>query len=279
LTVPAGSPPGSQIRVDALAIDPRSPAVLYAGTGLGIFKTTDGARTWKPSSTGIAFGGDPLGHRLLEGFIWAIAVDPLRTSTLYAAGGDLWKSTNGGATWRRVLGSGHRPVNVAVDPRRPDTVYSSAMRSWRSTSTRNSIYKTVDGGRHWRATGPPDLHDNSFGHPIVVGKGTPGMVYAGGRGGLFASADQGARWRMLLSGTTGGADAIALDPVRANVLYVGGSRLVKSADGGRTWLELGLEMHSIRTIAIARTRPQTIYAGGTGIWRSVDGGDTWDRLA
>jgi photosystem II stability/assembly factor-like uncharacterized protein len=286
LTVPPGSPPGSEIRVDALTIDPRSPNVLYAGTGLGVFKTSDGAKTWRLASTGIDFGGDPLEHRLLEGAIWAIAV---HGSTLYAAGGGVWKSTNGGVTWTNVLRRG--VVNLAIDPRRPETVYASGSKGFRAKSSRNSIYKTVDGGGDWRAAGPPGLADIYFGHPIVVDRRPPGSIYAGGSRGLFASANQGRTWSTLLRLRSAfhGVGAIALDPLRANVLYVGTTRgVVKSDDGGQTWSAPRLDGRNVSSIAIARTRPQTIYAavqwesgpqGWTGgMFTSTNGGATWHRL-
>jgi len=220
LTNPASPTDSEDLRVDALALDPRSPNVLYAGTGLGVFKTRDGARTWKLASAGIDFGGDPLGHRMLEGFIWAIAIDPLHTSTVYAAGNGVWKSTNGGATWKRVLQ--YVAVNLAIDPRQPEIVYASGMKGFQNKATRDSIYKTVDGGGSWRATGPSDLHDGYFGHPVVVERRAPGIVYAGGLRGLFASANQGRTWRTLLS-LRRAVGAIALDPLQANVLYAGTS--------------------------------------------------------
>ena len=150
--------------MDALALDPRSPNVLYAGTGIGVFKTTDGARTWKLASTGIDFGRDGLAHRMAEGSIWALAVDPLHTSTVYAANpGGAGRRPNGGATWKHVLRR-RFAISLGIDPRRPETVYAGASTS----GNRTSILKTIDGGGSWRATGPPGLDDHYFGHPIVV---------------------------------------------------------------------------------------------------------------
>lgn len=289
LTNPASPTDSEDLRVDALALDPRSPNVLYAGTGLGVFKTTDGARRWKLVSTGIDFGGDRLGHRMYEGFIWAIAIDPVHTSTVYAAGGGVWKSTNGGVTWRKVLRKG--VLNLGIDPRRPETVYASGMKDFQNNATRNSIYKTLDGGSTWRAIGPSGLHDGYFGHPIVVDRRAPGMVYAGGSRGLFASANQGRTWRKLLPLRRGfsGVGAIALDPSRANVLYLATTQgVVKSDDGGRTWSAPRLDGRNVSSIAVAPTRPQTIYAGAQwktappeltrGMFASTDGGATWHRL-
>src|SRR5262245_13100777 len=176
-------------RVDALALNTRSPNILYAGTGIGVFKTTDGARTWKLASKGIDYDANSRRYRLAEGSIWALAIDPVHTSTVYAAGrGGVWKTTTGGATWKHVLPN--RAFHLAIDPRRPSTVYAS-------TSGPHSIHKTVDGGGRWRGSGPPTLRDGSFVHPIVVGHRVPGTVYAGGSHGLFASANQGRTWTRL----------------------------------------------------------------------------------
>ena len=286
LTNPASPTASEELRVDALALDPRSPNVLYAGTGLGVFKTTDGARTWKLASTGIDFGGDGLAHRMYEGFIWAIAIDPQHTSTAYAASlAGVWKTKNGGATWKRVLQDG--AVNLGIDPNQPKTVYASGMKSWRSKETRTSIYPTVNGGGSWLASGPRGLSDNYFGHPIVVDRRAPGTVYAGGSRGLYASANQGRTWKKLLPR---GIGAIALDPSRANVLYVGTGAhgVFKSEDGGQTWSAPRLDGRTVTAIAIAPTRPQTIYAGvqwqtgpqewSGGMFASRDGGATWHRL-
>jgi photosystem II stability/assembly factor-like uncharacterized protein len=100
LSNPSSPTDSEDLRVDALALDPRSPDVLYAGTGLGVFKTTDGAKTWNLASTGIEFSSG-IFHRMLEGFIYEIAIDPVHTSTVSATGsnGVIWKSTDGGSTW------------------------------------------------------------------------------------------------------------------------------------------------------------------------------------
>jgi photosystem II stability/assembly factor-like uncharacterized protein len=264
LTEPAAPAGEEDLRVDALALDPRSPNVLYAGTGNGVYKTSDGAKTWKLASNGMNL---PTGHRhrLAEGSIYALAIDPLHTSTVYAAGRDIWKTTNGGATWKRVLR--HGGDSLGIDPRRPKTVYAGSF---------NSILKTVDGGGSWRAIGPPGLHDNSWGHPIVVDRHRAGMIYAGGSRGLFASTNQGRTWRKSLSR---GVGAIAFDPSRANVLYVGTSHgVLRSEDGGQTWSALGLAGRGVSSVAIAPTRSQTIYAGVQGgIVASTDDGTTWHR--
>ena len=124
------------MRVDALALDPRSPNVLYAGTGRGVFKTSDGARTWKLASTGIDFGKVVPENGFLEGAISAIAIDPLHTRTVYAVGGGVWKSTNGGITGRRSSDatlSTWRSTRVGPGPSTPRRGVKTQRHAARST--------------------------------------------------------------------------------------------------------------------------------------------------
>jgi photosystem II stability/assembly factor-like uncharacterized protein len=278
LTNPSSPTDSTDLRVDELALDPRSPNVLYAGTGLGVFKTTDGAKTWRLASTGIEFSCG-LFHRMLEGFTYQIEIDPLHTSTIYATGHNgLWKSTNAGATWKRVLR--HWPNSVSIDPRRPTTVYATANRR-PAPAARSRILTSVNGGGSWRPTGSHGLPDDFGAGPIVVDRRVPGIVYVGGAG-LFASRNKGRTWAKLLSpgSSRGGISAIAVDPVRGSVLYAAelARGVLKSEDGGQTWSRLRLGTRNVYIIEIAPTRPQTIYAGGEGIWKSTDGGATWHRV-
>ena len=106
-------------RVDALAIAPQDPQTVYAGTGGGIFKTTDGGATWQAVNSGL-FGDETAAerqHRLLEGFAFAFAIGGTQGETVFAAtwggglrerlaGEGLRKSTNGGASWQTTAFEG-----------------------------------------------------------------------------------------------------------------------------------------------------------------------------
>src|SRR5262249_37419301 len=88
-------PPGP---VSALAVDPRRPGTLYAGTyGAGVFKSIDGGGTW--SATGLT------NAKVGDAIVVAFAIDPTTSTTLYArtARGGAFKSTDGGRTWDAVL--------------------------------------------------------------------------------------------------------------------------------------------------------------------------------
>ena len=99
--------------VYALAIDPAAPATLYAGTRVGVFKSTNGGASWSAVNTG-----------LTNTHVGALAIDPATPTTLYAGtDGGVFKSANGGASWSAVnTGLTDTHVNVlAIDPATPAT--------------------------------------------------------------------------------------------------------------------------------------------------------------
>ena len=118
----------------SLAVDPSTPATLYAGTYGGTFKSTDGGAHWSGINNG-----------LVSNFVYTLAVDPGKPATLYAGTYmGVYKSTNGGDTWS--------PANdgmadawvfaLAFDPNTSTTIYAG---------TDEGVYKTMDGGVHWTA--------------------------------------------------------------------------------------------------------------------------------
>ena len=111
-----GGPPGAYVR--AIAIDPRSPATLYAGTygGGGVYKSANGGTSWSAFNSG-----------LTSTYVQALAIDPSSPATLYVGiyGGGVFKSTNGGASWSAAnSGLTNLSVNaLAVDPSNRATFY------------------------------------------------------------------------------------------------------------------------------------------------------------
>jgi photosystem II stability/assembly factor-like uncharacterized protein len=93
------------LKISSLAIDPRDPRILYAGTGFrsnlnghGVYKSTDGGLSWKSINNGLPVDDMPLGGY----YVQAITIDPNDSQTIYAAGfGGLYKSTDGGQLWKR----------------------------------------------------------------------------------------------------------------------------------------------------------------------------------
>src|SRR5262245_6001269 len=103
-----------------LAIDPVTPAVLYAGTYEGVFKSTNGGGSWSAINTGLTDMG-----------VEALAIDPATPTTLYAGiwGGGVFKSTNGGGTWSAIntgLTAGY-VSSLAIDPTMSTTLYAGTL--------------------------------------------------------------------------------------------------------------------------------------------------------
>lgn len=125
----------------SMAIDPKTPTTIYAGTrGGGIFKTTDSGATWTAANNGLP-----------NFFIKVIAIDPVTPSTLYAGTGSsgLFKSTDNGQSWQKVgngltdnLGNSLTISSIAIDPITPSTLYAAT--NW-------NIYKSTNSGANWTA--------------------------------------------------------------------------------------------------------------------------------
>ena len=116
-------------RIYALAIDPVTPATLYAGTygdGGGVFKSTNGGGNWSAVNTGLT---DP---SVYEGSrIFALAINPVTPATLYVGtnGIGVFKSTNGAGNWSAVNAGLINPTvdALAIDPATPTTLYAGQL--------------------------------------------------------------------------------------------------------------------------------------------------------
>jgi hypothetical protein len=173
--------------VSALVVDPKTPAILYAGTYVGVFKSTDGGSFWSASNRGLA-----------DLFVIALTVDPQTPATLYAAMWDgVFKSIDGGAHWNvSDTGLPHcflgfedfEPVpcvfSLTVDPQTPATVYAG---------TSIGVFKSTDGGAHWSfsMTGIERANVSA----VAMDPQAPATLYAATRGaGVFRSTDGGQSW-------------------------------------------------------------------------------------
>jgi hypothetical protein len=120
--------------VEGFAIDPTATATVYAATALGVFKTTDGAATWKASSSGLPTPN-----------VWAVAIDPTASATLYAGtAAGVFKSSNGAASWAASssgLAAG-TVFSLAIDPASPRTLYAG---------TTSGVWRSDDGAATWSA--------------------------------------------------------------------------------------------------------------------------------
>lgn len=184
---------------------------------------------------------------------------------LGSAGGGVWKSINGGATWTAVFEK--EPVAaigaVTIDPTNQDVVWVGTGESnpRNDVSFGDGVYKTTDGGKSWTNVGLRDTWSISR---VLVDPRNPNHVIVGAFGdpfrdsearGVYVTDDGGRTWsKTLYVGPQTGAAEIAMDPNNPSILYA--------------------SMWQFRRM------PWTFHSGGTddGIWRSQDGGRTWSRL-
>jgi photosystem II stability/assembly factor-like uncharacterized protein len=220
-------------------------------------------------------GARNIGSAAMSGRIAALDAVPGKDgkTTLFvgAASGGVWKSTDGGTTFKPVFDK--QPVQsigaIAIDPSHHDTIWVGTGEPWtrNSVSVGNGIYKSVDGGESWTQVG---LKDSERVAKIIVDPRDGNTVYACVPGrlwsdsaerGLYKTADGGKTWSLVLKGRnlSTGCSSISLDPKDPNVVFAGlwdfrrkgwtfrsggesataesGSGLFRSADGGRNWTE------------------------------------------
>ncbi|HVT17035.1 MAG TPA: hypothetical protein VHQ90_12760 [Thermoanaerobaculia bacterium] len=282
----AGSPFPSPVgEILTLAIDSTSPATLYAGCGAGgVFKSTDGGTTWTAIDSGLS---------LNELAVYALAIDPAHTATIYAGTSrGVFKTTDGGANWSSINSGPLNPTfprpaiyALTIDPAHPGTLYAGG-----SLDTRTDLFKTTNGGLSWTAINPANLSST---HALAIDPTHPATLYAAGFGGVFKTGDGGRSWIAVNSGLPAASiagspsflEVLAIDPTNPATLYAGTSRqgLFKTVDGGESWsaIDSGLTESppSINALAIDATNAATLYAGtSTGVFKTTRGGKHWSAI-
>jgi photosystem II stability/assembly factor-like uncharacterized protein len=227
------------------------------------------------SETISGLGARNIGSAAMSGRIAAIdAVQEGQRLTVYigSASGGVWKSTNGGTTYKPVFDKGGSQSigAVAIDPKNPKIVWVGTGESWtrNSVSVGDGIYKSVDGGETWTNVG---LRNSERVARIIIDPTDSNTVYAcipgklwsdGDERGLYKTTDGGTTWTKVLKGSnlSTGCSMISLDRQSPKTIYAGlwdfrrkgwtfrsggegpsspsGSGLFKSTDGGATWTDL-----------------------------------------
>ncbi|HVN76089.1 MAG TPA: PKD domain-containing protein [Thermoanaerobaculaceae bacterium] len=215
------SAPGAAVsgQVVGLGLSPANPWSVYAATELnGVFKSTDGGTSWTAANSGI-------GDTSPTPATVAVAVDPTSADVAYLATGHLgvFKTTTGGAAWSPVnTGLPVPPLpfpgSFAVDPAVPAMVYVGMSNTSGSPA---GVYRTLDGGQHWSATGGRIVTLSIL--SLAIDPAERSTVYAGTQGGgVFRSTDAGATWQWMGDGLGSlTVTSIAFDGGNPNVLYAG----------------------------------------------------------
>ncbi len=312
-----------------LSISARNPLVAIlisvglALSGFGLSSATAASAKSADKTSGpmkpATFAGLKLrgiGPAMISGRIVDLAVDPHDKTTWYvaAASGGLWKTVNGGATWKPVFDhEGSYSLGcVTIDPNNPLTIWlgTGENNSQRSVSYGDGVYKSLDGGTTWTNMGLKNSQHISM---IAVDPRDSNVVWvasqgplwsAGGDRGLFVTRDGGKTWKKAFKTSPNtGVTQVFLDPRNPDVMFAstyqrrrhiwgivnGGpeSGLRKSTDGGKTWRKItnGLPKLDIGRIglAISPVDPNTMYAvldaqdKKGGFFRSTDGGENWEK--
>jgi photosystem II stability/assembly factor-like uncharacterized protein len=275
--------PSTAIRADSVAIVAGEPQTIYAGTGGGVFKSTDGGATWQAANSGL-FGKETArerNHRLLEGYVYALGVDPRNPETVYAATIErgLLKSTNGGASWRPTGLRAPSEDALVLDPNDPETIYVGAIGAFGGdVLAKSGVFKSTDGGDSWRAVGLQGKNVDA----LTIDPQHSETLYAGTAAGLFKTSDGGESWHAL--GLEGGVGPLTLDPMEPTTVYANtnadaDAAVFKSTNGGRTWkaLKVGpVGRIGAFTLALAPGSPGTLYAAtAAGVLQSTDAGHSW----
>ncbi len=292
--------------VGALAVADSDPNVVYAGMGEacvrgnasngdGVYKSLDGGKTWR--------------HMGLEQtyHIGAVRVNPKNPDIVYVAAlGHLWgpneergvyRSTDGGTTWKQVLtrGADAGAVDLAMDPSNPRVLYATFWQVRRnpyrfdSGGPGSGLWKSTDGGDHWtdisRAPGLPKGVLGRIG--VTVSPANPERVWAlveAADGGVFRSDNGGRTWtktndQNILRQRAWYYSHIFADPQNPDTIYALNTGMYRSIDGGKTFASIRTPHGDNHDLWIAPDNPQRMIEsndGGANI--TSDGGHTWSSI-
>ncbi|MDB4905237.1 MAG: BNR/Asp-box repeat [Gemmatimonadetes bacterium] len=240
-----------------------------------------------------------LGPAAYSGRVTSLAVPRPYRKTIYVgtAGGGVWKTSNGGITWRAISDSAMATTtgDLAVAPSDTNIVWvgTGEKNSLRSQSWGNGVFKSTNGGRTWTSMGLSETREIGR---VIIHPTDPNIVYVAALGhlwgtgpdrGIFKTIDGGKTWsKVLFVNDTSGFVDLEMDPSNPEVLYAAswhrlrwggshmqgvgaGSAIWKSADGGKTWTKLsdaklnnGLPHEQIGRvgISVSEKNPNILYA-------------------
>jgi photosystem II stability/assembly factor-like uncharacterized protein len=309
--------------VSRLVVDPSDSNFVYAALfdQGGVYKSADGGRTWGAVSTGIDLDRgwdwaalisiDPSDSRRLyyagatEGFYlstnggqrWSrqsadcpqvmdFVVDPVDFEHIYAANHmhsgpgcltGVYESSDGGKTWKLLTTAemaatnelGGDFWNVVADPQDFSTLYAGNHLATHKSSDRGQRWAQIrDAGCDWLATNPSD-----------------GAIYCGQGREMEISHDGGASWSSVNLGGWGrwNSRPFAVAPNAPQTLYAGSDGVMKSSDGGETWLRIGWLGAARMQLTVDPRDGDRLFLGGRDgpceTYRSEDGGETWQAIA
>jgi photosystem II stability/assembly factor-like uncharacterized protein len=259
---PAGDP---ELRnVDSIAIDPRDPDVIYAGTYHLPWRTKDGGKGWEPVVRGIIDDSD----------IMSLRLDATNPDRLYmSACSGIYRSENQGAEWTKLQGipyAARRTQTIVQDSRNPQVFYAG---------TTEGAWVTRDAGETWARITPKDWVVNAVG-VLPSPSGSPTRVVMGTESGIQVSDDNGETFavsnvgfthvvvKQLTAGFNGHDGLLSL--VQRN-----GWELLESTDRGRSWASIPLAEAKSMPAALNPDQIQELYGSPWGWLLRMADGSLW----
>lgn len=295
-------------RVSRVAGAPGNPNVYLAATASGgVWRSGDGGYDWKP-----VFDDQPISSM---GSVAISASDPniayagageanIRGNV--AAGNGIYKSTDGGKTWKHVWKQEGQIGTLVVHPTNPDIAFAAVLGHAFGPNPDRGVYRTRDGGKSWQQvlkknadTGASDVAlDPSNPNVVFAGfwqaRRRPWELVSGGPGsGLYVSRDGGDTWKQLgkdngLPEGIWGKVGVAVAPSDGRRVYAlieaekGG--LFRSDDGGESWTlasdsrELRQRAWYYTVLTVHPTNPEEIWVPQVPLLKSIDGGKTFTHV-
>jgi photosystem II stability/assembly factor-like uncharacterized protein len=287
----------------SIIVDNTNPAILYVGTGEGVFKSKDSGQTWSSASSDLA-------HSYIE----AMTMDPTNSAILYAASrGKLFQSTTAGASWQLVgdsLTGGFQ--SLVVDPSNPSKLYvatenqlfvSPERGTWQRitpdiadivinsfaldlrnsstlfTSTWTGLFRSSNAGKTWTDSSS-GLTSQDFRQLAVLGADGRTVFAAGLYGLLFKSADYGDHWDSVSGLPRGRIWAVTADATGSRMVFtIVDEQIYVSRDAGVTW-----SLATVNDASTVSSLPRTLESNQPNVIRadfrdkvlySLDAGETW----
>jgi len=295
----------SSYSIGCVTIDPVNPNTIWVGTGEnvggrhvgygdGIYRSGDGGKTWKN-----------MGLRTSE-HISEIIVHPQNSDIIFVAvqgplwtpGGErgLYKSTDGGASWKQVLAVNEWTgvTDIAMDPDNPDNLIAATWQRHRTVAAYlgggpgSGIHRSSDGGESWEklSTGLPSSNMGKIG--LGISPFDSDVIYAAitldrRTGGVYISKDRGSSWTKQSDAVAGGTgphyyQELYVSPHKEGRIYLADVRIQVSEDHGKTFSRLKelnkhSDNHSMNFIA---SDPDYLLVGTDGgIYESFDLAENW----
>lgn len=291
--------------IGSVTIDPSNPSTIWVGTGEnvggrhvgfgdGVYRSDDGGKNW--TNMGLKDSehiSKVIIHPENSDIIWVAAQGPL-----WNKGGQrgLYKSTDGGKNWNKVLGGNEWTgvTDVVIDPRDPNLMYAATWQrhrvvySYMGGGPGSGIHKSTDGGETWTELkqGLPKSNMGKIG--LAISPQQPDIVYAAitldrTTGGVFTSKNGGRSWKKMSDAVAGGTgphyyQELYASPHHFGTIYLMDVRTQVSDDHGKNFrtMQEDAKHSDNHAMAFREDDPDYLLLGSDGgIYESFDLAETW----